>query len=101
MSSSGGTSATDRECSTSFKIIAGEHHLIVQLLRDIDSPPARGIVFIWPPAPTVIKPSKLATVTTAISQCTASASGRQTRLGSCPVQRCLEWALLAGIGHGV
>jgi hypothetical protein len=30
-------------------------------------PPERGIVFIWPPAPTVIKPSKLATVTTAIS----------------------------------
>jgi hypothetical protein len=26
----------------------------------------RGIVFIWPPAPTVIEPSKLATVTTAI-----------------------------------
>ena len=30
-------------------VIAGQHHLI-QLLRDIDSRPERGIVFIWPPA---------------------------------------------------
>ena len=47
-------------------VIAGEHNLIIQLLRDIDSGRERGIVFIWPPAPTVIEPSKLATVTTAI-----------------------------------
>jgi hypothetical protein len=47
-------------------VIASEHNLIIQLLRDIDSRRERGIVFIWPPAPTVIEPSELATVTTAI-----------------------------------
>ena len=47
-------------------VIAGEHNLIIQLLRDIDSREERHRV-IWPPAPTAIKPSKLATVTTAIS----------------------------------
>ena len=48
-------------------VIAGAHRLIIQLLRDIDSRRSPGIVFIWPPAPTAIKPSKLATVTTVIS----------------------------------
>ena len=47
-------------------VIAGERAPDHQLLRDIDSRRERGIVFIWPPAPTVIKPSKLAPVTTAI-----------------------------------
>jgi hypothetical protein len=59
-------------------------------------------VFIWPPATTVMKPSKLATVTTAHQQCTALAPGRQTVWVSCPVQNlCLEWAVLAGIDRGV
>jgi hypothetical protein len=47
-------------------VIAGEHHVIIQLQRDIDSRRERGIVFIWPPAPTVIEPSRLAAVSTAI-----------------------------------
>jgi hypothetical protein len=54
-------------------VIAGEHHLTIQLLRDIDSPVQRGIVFIWPPAPTVIQPAQLATVTNAIIAALAAA----------------------------
>lgn len=51
-------------------------------------------MFIWPPAPTVIKPSKLATVTTVII--TALPPGRQTRLGELSGQSLyLEWAVLA------
>ncbi len=61
-------------------VIAGAHRLIIQLLRDIDSRRSPGIVFIWPPALTVIEPSKLATVTTAsalhcFSSGTPNASG--------------------------
>ena len=51
-------------------------------------------------SPTVIKPSRLATVTTAII--TAAVQDAKRVGVSCPVQSlCLEWALLAGIDHGV
>ena len=43
-------------------VIAGEHRLTIQLLRDIDSRAERGIVFIWPSAPTVIQQAELAAV---------------------------------------
>ena len=59
-------------------------------------------MFIWPPAPTVIKPSKLATVTTAISNALLQLRDAKRVWVSCPVQSlCLGWALLAGIDHGV
>jgi hypothetical protein len=54
-------------------VIAGEHRLTIQLLRDIDSRIERGIVFIWPPAPTVIQPAQLATVGNAIVAALAAA----------------------------
>jgi hypothetical protein len=70
---------------------ASEHHLIIQLLRDIDSRRERGIAFIWPPAPTVIKPSKLATVTTAIITALLQLRDAKRVWVSCPVQSlCLE-----------
>lgn len=50
-------------------------------------------MFIWPPAPTVIKPSKLATVTTAISNALLHLRDAKRVWMSCPVQSlCLEWA---------
>jgi hypothetical protein len=47
-------------------VIAGERHLTIQLLSGVDSRVERGIVFIWPPAPTLIQPAQLATVSNAI-----------------------------------
>jgi hypothetical protein len=54
-------------------VIAGEHHLTIQLLRDIDSRAERGIGFIWPPAPTLIQPAQLAAVSNAIVAALAAA----------------------------
>ena len=54
-------------------VIAGEHRLTIQLLRDIDSRAEGGIVFIWPPAPTLIQTAQLATVTNAIVAALAAA----------------------------
>jgi hypothetical protein len=54
-------------------VIAGEHRLTIQLLRDIESRAERGIVFIWPPAPTLIQPAQLATVSNAIVAVLAAA----------------------------
>ena len=54
-------------------VIAGEHRLIIQLIRDIDSRVERSIVFIWPPAPTVIQPGQLAAVSNAIVAALAAA----------------------------
>jgi hypothetical protein len=47
--------------------------LTIQLLRGIDSRTERGIVFIWPPAPTVIRQAQLATVSNAIVAALAAA----------------------------
>jgi hypothetical protein len=59
-------------------------------------------VFIWPPAPTVIKPSKVATVTTAITTALLQLRDAKRVCVCCPVQSLfLEWAVLAGIDHGV
>jgi hypothetical protein len=54
-------------------VIAGEHRLTIQLLRDIDSRTERGIVFIWPPATTVIQQASLAAVSSAIVAALAAA----------------------------
>jgi hypothetical protein len=54
-------------------LIAGEHRLTMQLFRDIDSRTERGIVFSWPPAPTLIQPAQLAAVSNAIVAALAAA----------------------------
>jgi hypothetical protein len=54
-------------------VIAGEHRLTIQLLRDIDSRTERGIVFIWQLAPTVIHQAQLAAVSNAIVAALAAA----------------------------
>lgn len=66
-------------------VIAGEHRLAIQLLRDIDSRAERGIVFIWPPAPTVIQPAQLATVANAIVAALAArgSSWQRSELANC------------------
>ena len=43
-------------------------------------------MFIWPPAPTVIKPSRLATITTAISTALLQLRDAKRVWVSCPVQ---------------
>ena len=45
---------------------AGEHHLTIQFLSDVDSRVERGIGFIWPPALTVIQAAQLEAVSNAI-----------------------------------
>jgi hypothetical protein len=56
----------DERIDPGCNVIAGEHHLTIQLLRDIHSCAERGIVFIWPPTPTLIQPVQLVTVSNAI-----------------------------------
>jgi hypothetical protein len=53
--------------------IVRDTQLTIQLLREIDSSVERGIRFIWPPAPTVIPPAQLATVSNAIVAALAAA----------------------------
>jgi hypothetical protein len=54
-------------------------------------PPGARHRVIWPPAPTVIKPSKLATVTTAIITALLQLRDAKRVWVSCPVQSlCLE-----------
>jgi hypothetical protein len=58
-------------------------------------------VFIWPPAPTVIK-LQGRTVTTAIITALLQLRDAKRVWVSCPGQSlCLEWAVLAGSADGV
>jgi hypothetical protein len=52
----------DKRIDLARRVIAGEHRMTIQLVRDIDSGVKRGIVFIWPSAPTLIQPAQLVTV---------------------------------------
>ena len=80
-------------------VIAGEDHLIIQLLRDIDS---RRSAASCSSGTDGDKPSKVATVTTAIITALLQLRDAKRVCVSCPVQSlCLEWAVLAGIDHGV